>query len=98
MNISIIISGIGLFVTVIINIAAMAYFAGTLKANQEHQKEELNALKLEFKEHFDRLEKKQDKHNNLMEKQYKTEGEVRLLAEKIDVANHRIFDLEKIKN
>lgn len=95
MNISIIISGIGLFVTVIINIAAMAYFAGTLKANQEHQKEDVNALKLEFKEHFDRLEKKQDKHNNLMERQYKLEGRVQVMDEKIEVANHRIADLER---
>lgn len=45
------------------------------------------------------LERKQDKHNNLMERVFKLEGKMDLLgavtSEKIKVANHRIEDLEK---
>lgn len=45
------------------------------------------------------LERKQDKHNNLMERVFKLEGKVdtmsALTSEKIKVANHRIKDLEQ---
>lgn len=94
MTIELIISGIAVLLTVITNIAVMAYFAGMLKSNQIHQKEMLELLQKEFKENFDRIEKKQDKHNNVVERQYKTESDVEVLFEKIDVANHRIYDLE----
>lgn len=41
------------------------------------------------------LEKKVDKHNNLVERTFKLEEEVALNREKITVANHRIDDLER---
>lgn len=41
------------------------------------------------------LEKKVDKHNNLIERTYKLEELTSLQEEKIRVANHRIEDLEK---
>lgn len=41
------------------------------------------------------LEKKQDKHNTLIERMYKLEDRVNVDEEKIKVANHRIEDLEK---
>ena len=48
------------------------------------------------------LERKQDKHNNLMERVFKLEGKVdtmsALTSEKIKVANHRIKDLEQNDN
>lgn len=44
---------------------------------------------------LEQLEKKQDKHNNLIERTYKTEEEISLINEKIKVANHRIDDLER---
>lgn len=44
---------------------------------------------------IDNLEKKQDKHNNLIERTFKLESDVELLKEKQSVANHRIEDLEK---
>lgn len=44
---------------------------------------------------LEQLEKKQDKHNTLIERTYKLEEEVAIQAEKIKVANHRIDDLEK---
>ncbi len=41
------------------------------------------------------LERKQDKHNAVIERTYKLEENARLTEEKIKVANHRIEDLEK---
>lgn len=43
---------------------------------------------------LDMLERKQDKHNNLIERTFKLEERASVLEEKIDVANHRILDLE----
>lgn len=43
----------------------------------------------------DQLEKKVDKHNNLIERTYKLEEKQTVLEEQIKVANHRIADLEK---
>ena len=40
------------------------------------------------------LEKKVDKHNNLVERTYHLEEQVSVQEEKIKVANHRIEDLE----
>jgi len=41
------------------------------------------------------LEKKVDKHNNLIERTYNLEQDAAVLKEQIKVANHRIEDLEK---
>jgi hypothetical protein len=41
------------------------------------------------------LEKKVDKHNTVIERTYKIEGELDTINEKIKVADHRIEDLEK---
>lgn len=40
------------------------------------------------------IEKKQDKHNNLIERTYHLEERTAILEEKVSVANHRIQDLE----
>jgi hypothetical protein len=44
---------------------------------------------------LEQLEKKQDKHNNLIERTYALEEKTGLLEERVKVANHRIDDLEK---
>lgn len=44
---------------------------------------------------IEQLEKKQDKHNKLVERMYNVEEKVGLLEEKIKVENHRIGDLEE---
>lgn len=44
---------------------------------------------------IEQLEKKVEKHNNLVERMYKVEERTELQEEKIKVANHRIDDLEK---
>lgn len=43
---------------------------------------------------IEQLEKKVDKHNNLIERMFKAEESINILDEKIKVANHRIDDLE----
>lgn len=96
MNWELVIAWLALFITVIVNIGTIAFFAGVLKSNQENQKEALLNLKDDFKEHFDRLEKKQDKHNGLIERTYKNERDISVLQEQIKVENHRIEDLERL--
>ena len=41
------------------------------------------------------LEKKQDKHNDVIERTYKLEQNVAVIEEQVKTANHRISDLEK---
>ncbi len=84
MNYEIIIAGLALFVTIIINIVAIAFFAGQLKANQEHQKEMIDLLRLGFEEKFARLEAKQDKHNNLIERMVQVEASAKSAHKRID--------------
>lgn len=43
----------------------------------------------------EQLEKKQDKHNGVIERLYEVERKLGIDEEKISVANHRIDDLEK---
>lgn len=43
---------------------------------------------------IEQLEKKQDKHNTLIERMYQAEDDIHVLKEKMSVANHRIDDLE----
>jgi hypothetical protein len=44
---------------------------------------------------IEQLEKKQDKHNSLIERVYRLEQADAVIDEEIKVANHRIADLEK---
>lgn len=46
---------------------------------------------------IEQLEKKVDKHNNLIERVYNIEQHEAVMNEKIEVANHRISDLENNK-
>lgn len=43
---------------------------------------------------IEQLEKKQDKHNSLIERVYRIEQHEAVVDEEIKVANHRISDLE----
>lgn len=47
------------------------------------------------KTRLDYIEKKLDKHNNVVERVYKLEQDQAVLLEKQSVANHRIHDLEE---
>lgn len=44
---------------------------------------------------IEELEKKVDKHNNLIERTYQLQKEADVLSEKIKDANHRLDNLEK---
>lgn len=67
-------------------IVALIAFAGTLAGSFLAQRKTtaLIAYRLE------QLERKVDKHNNMIERTY-------ILEEKMKVANHRIDDLEKLE-
>lgn len=43
---------------------------------------------------IEQLEKKQDKHNNLIARMYAVEDKLNIHDEKLKVVNHRIEDLE----
>ena len=45
---------------------------------------------------IDQLEKKQDKHNELIERMFIVEDRCNVLDEKVKVANHRLDDLESM--
>ncbi len=47
---------------------------------------------------IEQLEKRVDKHNQVIERTYKLEEDSAVLHEKISVANHRIDDLERRKD
>ena len=44
---------------------------------------------------LEQLEEKVNKHNQVVERTYRLEDNVKLMEEKIKVANHRIEDLER---
>lgn len=45
---------------------------------------------------IEQLEKKVEKHNNIIERTFKLEEATAIQAEQIRVANHRIDDLEEV--
>lgn len=47
---------------------------------------------------IEQLEKKVEKHNNVIERVYRLEKSEAVIEEEIKVANHRIEDLEKRKD
>ena len=51
-----------------------------------------------MKYRLDILEKKQDKHNQLIDRVYRLEESEKVQDEKIRVADHRIDDLERAAN
>ena len=64
----------------------------TKKAEKQHQD---NIVLISYR--LEELEKKVDKHNNMIERTYELERRADVIEEKIKVENHRIDDLEKQK-
>lgn len=60
--------------------------------NNHYQQEKTRTL-VEYR--ISELEKKVDKHNNLIERTYKLEERNSVIEQEIKVANHRIDDLER---
>ena len=84
--------------TILINVIALAFFAGiyihTILSHdkkfdelKEYFNEKINDIKNNFLEHLSRVEHKQEKHNQLIERMYKVENDVK-------TAHIRIDDLE----
>lgn len=48
-----------------------------------------------FEEKLNAIEKKQDKHNHVIERTYRNECDIQVLKEQVKVENHRIEDLEE---
>ena len=61
-------------------------------------KSEFNTNALLTQEKLLQLEKKQDKHNQLIERMYHVETEVEVLKNRESVSEHRIEDLERMEN
>jgi hypothetical protein len=55
-------------------------------------------MKADFERHLKRVEDKQDKHNNLIERTYCIEKCISVLQEQVNVENHRIKDLEEVQH
>ena len=77
--------------------AAAAIIVCIINSNTQHKKivaelDKHNALQIY---RIEQLEKKVDKHNNVIERTYDLEKRADLFDEKFKVANHRIDDLEK---
>lgn len=77
--------------------AAAAIVVCIINSNTNHKKllSELEKRDEMQMYRIEQLEKKVDKHNNLVERTYRLEEQTAIHAEKISVANHRIEDLEK---
>ena len=59
----------------------------------QEKKHEANIMLVTYR--LEELEKKVDKHNNIIERTYKLEENQAVMVEQIKVANHRLNDLEK---
>ena len=60
---------------------------------ETEKKHEANIMLISYR--LEELEKKVDKHNNLVERTYELEKQNGKIEEQIKVANHRILDLER---
>ena len=61
--------------------------------NNHSQAEKTRAL-LDYR--LQQLERKQDKHNSVIERTYHVETEVEVIREQMKVVNHRIENLEQV--
>ena len=77
-----------IIVTIITGLVAIV----TCSINSTYQASATRKL-TEYK--IEELTKRVNKHNNVIERTYRLEEECAVIKEKIDVANHRIADLEK---
>lgn len=80
----------GTAISIAVQIGAIAFFFGTMRASISSLRELLNQFKETMASDFDRLEGKQDKHNGLIERMVKVE-------ESTKSAHHRIDETQKDK-
>lgn len=114
-----VIAGIALLVTVVVNIVAIAFFAGKLTATQAFLSSAINNIKENFNEkikelrddveqkidsnnqhttkNIERLEKKQDKYNNVLERTAICEQSVSSAHHRLDEVRDRLTKFEEGK-
>jgi len=81
-------------------ITGLIAFAGTVYTGKKQHDITVEEVRTELelvKKDIQMLEKSVSKHNGVIERMFKVENSIDLLDEKMKVANHRIEDLEKIK-
>ena len=78
-------------------IAAMISGAVTLSVCMINNHYQQNRTRILIEYRLTQLEKKVDKHNNLVERTYKLEEKGAVFEQQIKVANHRIDDLENLE-
>lgn len=76
--------------------AAAAIIVAVIQSRAQHNQvlAEMDKRDALQAQRIEQLEKKMDKHNQLIERTYKVEKSIELLEKDIKVANHRIDDLE----
>jgi uncharacterized membrane protein YhiD involved in acid resistance len=79
----------------IVNIGAIFYWSGKMKVLVEVNKEKITEYKNEMNENFKRLEKKQDKHNNLIERMAIVEQSSKSSHHRQDEFNERLNIIER---
>lgn len=79
--------------------AAAAIAVCIINSNIQHRTilAELDKHNAVLEERIKQLERKQDKHNSIIERTYRLEQDDGVIQERIKVMNHRISDLENEK-
>ena len=78
--------------TIISSLITAAVTLTVCLINNHYQQNATRTL-IEYK--LEQLTQRVDKHNNVIERVYQLEQNTAVMDEKIDVANHRIADLER---
>lgn len=87
-----------MYVAIITGVFTLAGVIITVLAGQRRTAKDLKEQSNITLYRLDQLEKKQDKHNSLIERMYAVEDRLNVIDEKISVTNHRLTDLEKGEN
>lgn len=85
----------GIIISIISGVFTFGGVLITVIYGNKKQRQEVKAQNDVWLYRLQELEKKQDKHNTLIERMYKLEDRVNVDEEKLKVANHRIDDLER---
>ncbi|MCD8377230.1 MAG: hypothetical protein LUB59_00415 [Candidatus Gastranaerophilales bacterium] len=82
-----IISIVGLALTLVVNLCIVAYMQGRTVTQQQDFEKLFELNKKDVENHFKRLELKQDKHNNLIER-------MAIVEQSTKSAHHRLDSLQ----
>ena len=84
----------GVIVALVTGVFTLAGVVITVVAGNKSTAKQINENSKVTLYRIEQLEKKQDKHNTLIDRMYEAEENIKLLNERQKVANHRIDDLE----